>query len=145
MEIQLGYCNDMLNKINKTFNVKTTLNGTLKGETSIMNPSFLIESSEFIDSNYCYIKEFNRYYYVNEITSFRNNLWNYTCSIDVLNSYKDDIMNLEVILSDTENNGKNNYLPSKVWKTNVKTKTEIKNFPYGLSDNGEFILITAGG
>ena len=65
--------------------------------------------------------------------------------VDVLESFKTDIKNLSVILLNTQNVGVNNYLPSPVFRNNVKAKTDIINFPSGLNDTGEFILITAGG
>ena len=64
---------------------------------------------------------------------------------DVLMSYKDEIQGLNVILDNTQENGLNNYLASPNWVNLVKTKTDIKVFPSGLSEQGEFILITAGG
>ena len=60
-------------------------------------------------------------------------------------SFKDQIQNFDVILDHSEVFNTTNYASSPVWKTLVKTKTDILNFPYGLSDDGEFILITAGG
>lgn len=65
--------------------------------------------------------------------------------VDVLMSYKEQIKNLNVIINNSEETGANNYLSGNQWITNVKNTTSIVNFPNGLNDNGEFILITAGG
>ena len=64
---------------------------------------------------------------------------------DVLMSYKDEIKGLNAILNNTQGTGLSNYLASPNWVNLVKTKTDIRVFPYGLSEQGEFILITAGG
>ena len=64
---------------------------------------------------------------------------------DVLMSYKDEIRSMNVILNNTQETGLSNYLSSPNWVNLVKTKTDIKTFPKGLSNEGEFILITAGG
>ena len=52
---------------------------------------------------------------------------------------------MNVILNNTQETGLSNYLASPNWVNLVKTKTDIKVFPSGLSEQGEFILITAGG
>jgi hypothetical protein len=50
-----------------------------------------------------------------------------------------------VVLENSEAVGINEYLPSEIWTATAKTKTDIKAFPAGLSDTGEYILITSGG
>lgn len=60
-------------------------------------------------------------------------------------SFKDTINNFDVILNHSEVKGAKDYAQSHVWQSLVKTKTDIITFPSGLSENGEFILITAGG
>lgn len=65
--------------------------------------------------------------------------------VDVLMSFKTQIMNIPVILSDSEEHESEMYLTGDVWQSKVKETTTIKNFPNGLSDDGYFILITAGG
>ena len=52
---------------------------------------------------------------------------------------------MNVILNNTQETGLSNYMSSPNWVSLVKTKTDIKVFPSGLSEQGEFILITAGG
>lgn len=64
--------------------------------------------------------------------------------VDVLESFKTGLENIDIIVADSTDNG-NDYLPGPQWKTNVKDKTDIVNFPNGLLESGEFILITAGG
>ena len=111
-----------------------------------MNPSIRIESADNISAyNYAYISEFGRYYYITDIVSVRTNCWVVSLRCDVLMSYKDEIHGLNVILDNTQETGLSNYLSSPNWVSLVKTKTDIKVFPSGLSEQGEFILITAGG
>ena len=113
--------------------------------TNIINPVILIELNEIGNYNYCYIPNFNRYYFITDITVIRTGLFAISLMVDVLESFKTEIKNLSVILLNTQNVGTNNYLPSQVFRNNVKAKTDIINFPNGLNDSGEFILITAGG
>ena len=47
-----------------------TINGTLREESSVINPSitFNIDNFDLQNYNYAYIKEFNRYYFIKDIT-----------------------------------------------------------------------------
>lgn len=119
--------------------------GTLKEETSIISPVVLMELENPSNYNYAYIPEFRRYYFISDIVSVRKGLWRISMKVDVLESFKNYILDLGVILSDSENIGSENYLSGDVWKAKVKEKTDIINFPSGLSETGHFILITAGG
>lgn len=73
----------------------STLKGALRDIASITNLSLEIYYEGFPNFNYVYIEAFNRYYYVTDITSIRNNLWEISLSIDVLMSYKDGILQLK--------------------------------------------------
>ena len=134
------------NRVVKTLTDEKQLSGELRNQTSVLNPSIRIESADNISTyNYAYISEFCRYYYITDIVSVRTNCWTVSLRCDVLMSYKDEIQGLNVILNNTQETGLSNYLASPNWVNLVKTKTDIKVFPSGLSEQGEFILITAGG
>ena len=134
------------NRVVKMLTDEKQLSGELRNQTSVLNPSIRIESADNISTyNYAYIPEFGRYYYITDIVSVRTNCWTVSLRCDVLMSYKDEIQGLNVILNNTQETGLSNYLASPNWVNLVKTKTDIKVFPSGLSEQGEFILITAGG
>lgn len=134
------------NRVVKVLTDEKQLSGELRNQTSVLNPTIRIESADNISTyNYAYISEFGRYYYITDIVSVRTNLWVVSLRCDVLMSYKDEIQSMNVILNNTQETGLSNYLPSPNWVNLVKTKTDIKVFPSGLSEQGEFILITAGG
>lgn len=134
------------NRVVKTLTDEKQLSGELRNQTSVLNPSIRIESADNISTyNYAYISEFGRYYYITDIVSVRTNCWTVSLRCDVLMSYKDEIQGLNVILNNTQETGLSNYIASPNWVNLVKTKTDIKVFPSGLSEQGEFILITAGG
>lgn len=66
----------------------TTFSCTLLDNTSLMNPTFKLEiSSNPIGYNYCYVADFNRYYFVKDISTFQN-FWYISCEVDVLASFK---------------------------------------------------------
>lgn len=144
--ISLFKTNSENNRVVKTLTDEKQLSGELRNQTSVLNPSIRIESADNISTyNYAYISEFGRYYYITDIVSVRTNCWVVSLRCDVLMSYKDEIQGLNVILDNTQETGLSNYLASPNWVNLVKTKTDIKVFPSGLSEQGEFILITAGG
>lgn len=145
MNLTLYVNNSEKNKIGKNLTNDFSLSGTLRDITNIINPVILIELNEIGNYNYCYIPDFNRYYFITEITVIRTGLFAISLMVDVLESFQTSIKNLSVILLNTQNVGTNNYLSSQVFRNNVKSKTDIINFPNGLNDSGEFILITAGG
>lgn len=145
MNITLYVNKSEKNKIGKNLTNDLSISGTLRDTTNIINPIILVELNEISNYNYCHIPNFNRYYFITDITVIRTGLYAISLLVDVLESFKTDIKNLSVILLNTQNSGVNNYLPSPVFRNNVKSKTDIINFPNGLNDSGEFILITAGG
>lgn len=134
------------NVIRKTINNPLTISGTLRESTSVINPIITVEAPvTLIGYNYCYIPDFSRYYYVVDVKSMRNNLWAVTLRVDVLMSFKNDILNTPAIIDHTTEQGTTNYLESNIWQSLVKDKTDIINFSSGLSESGGYILITAGG
>lgn len=140
-------------KINKTITGITTLNGRLRNDTSITNPTILVENHSFIASgaaraNYAYIPEFARYYYIVDATTIQSNLWMLSLKCDVLMSFKTGILSSIAIIEQTSELGVervNNYVANDVYNRIVKDKTDIIQFESGFSDTPYYILITAGG
>lgn len=146
MDIRLYYTNSPNNKIGKNLYSETSYTGSLRDISKILKPEILIETSSLNGFNYAYIPQFNRYYFIRDIESYRTGLWLVKLEVDVLESFKTAILDLNCIIEATEEYGANDYLSdSESWVTTVKAKTDILNFSNGLLDEGEYILITAGG
>lgn len=64
----------------------TSVDLQLKSGTSLISPTFLLESSS--KPSYNYVQFEGRYYFVNDVISVRNNLWEIDCNVDVLATYK---------------------------------------------------------
>lgn len=79
------------NVINKTLNELKTINFKFKNDSNILNPTLLLKNYD--GGNYCYIDELERYYYIDTIDLVEGNLYKIVCSVDVLMSYKDQILN----------------------------------------------------
>lgn len=144
MNIVLMYNQSEKNKINKTLSTVDTLEGSLKEPSSIINPEITIQRSDPTGFNYCYIPEFGRYYFVTNVTVIHSNIIKISLTVDVLESFKNQILAQTVIIEKNTNQF-DPYLMDPNRIRNVKTKTDILNFPSGLLESGEFILITAGG
>lgn len=130
--------------IGKSLTAVTTLSGYLKNDCDVINPRIIVENTGMINANYCYISEFGRYYYIDRQTIMSNHKVMLEMSVDVLESFKTQIKNLQCII-DNSTSDNDKYLVGGEWVTKVKSTTTIKNFPNGLNSSGEFILITAGG
>lgn len=146
MDVKLYNNNSETNVLYKNLNNETVYSGTLRDSTNLYNPSILISTSQILSNfNYCYIPQFHRYYYINNMEIYRNGVWNLDLKCDVLMSFKNSIAECYAIVNHTTENNTTNYMSSDIWKTLVKDKTDIINFPHGLLETGEYILITAGG
>ena len=82
------YLGKVTKRKNSTFRPSLTaaVNVVLKEGTSDTRPAFLLNSDEPIDANYLVWGE--RYYFIDDITYERNNLYTIRCSLDVLATYK---------------------------------------------------------
>ena len=74
---------------------KLELEGNIKQPSSIINPSIQItKAKEPIGYNYAYIPEFNRYYFISDMT-YNIGTWLLDLRVDVLASFRADILNSE--------------------------------------------------
>lgn len=90
MELQIYNNNSNTNVVNKNITLVDTLKFTLKSENSILQPILIVK--KYSQGNYCYIKEFKRYYYIADIKLLPGGLYQLQLEIDVLMSYKEIIM-----------------------------------------------------
>ena len=145
MKITLYTNNSEKNKLEKNLTNAKEFSGNLREESSIVNPSILIQTENPSSYNYAYIPEFKRYYFIIDAVSVRTNIWRISLHCDVLMSFKNEIKGTQVILSDTEVTGQTNYMAGEQWASTVKTATDIVSFPNTMNIGGDYILITAGG
>ena len=92
------------NRIDKSGYItpQALIQGTLKTSTSILTPSIDINLPEFLQFNYAYIPSFERYYFLVDMVSVKNDLWNIRLRVDVLFSYEDEILNNNGLLERCE-------------------------------------------
>lgn len=91
--MKIQFYNNMsgVNILNKKLQmIGTEIEFTLKKDTNIINPVLILKN--YIGGNYCYIPDFSRYYYVDNYNLLSNNTYELYLSVDVLGSYKDDLL-----------------------------------------------------
>lgn len=145
MNIVLQRNNSEKNRLDKSITDITSLTGTLRDETSIIDPVIIIEGdlSSYVNCNYMTISDFNRSYFVNNIRSIRNDLFEITAHVDVLTTYKDQIRANNAIIARQEKKW-NLYLNDGAFKTYQNPHIVTKAFSSGFTGQ-HFILTVAGG
>lgn len=145
MNITLQINNSEKNRLDKSITDLITLTGTLRDKTSIVDPIIVIEGdlSSYVNCNYLTISAFNRSYFVNNITSLKNDLFEITAHVDVLSTYKSQIRANSAIIARQEKKW-NLYLNDGVFKTYQNPHIVTKAFPSGFTEQ-HFIFSVAGG
>lgn len=84
------------NRVDKSSFLESTgeLSGVkLKEETDLMHPVFILKTNPIVyNSNYLYCTSTGRYYYIDKITAMSGKRIAIECSIDVLYTYKNEIL-----------------------------------------------------
>lgn len=147
MEIKLCQNLSENNIINKSIVEVDTATASIKGAISVEAPVLILAyDASLQDINYLKIPEFSRNYYITDMINLTGGRYEIRAKTDVLESFKDDILDLSVITDKRENiNGINLYLDDGSFITENREFNRVINFPYGFNDDGEYILITAGG
>ena len=147
MEVILYRNSSENNVIGKSLAQIKSVEANLKNDVSIINPTLVLNyTANILDSNYCFIPKFNRYYFIDEIVPITGDRCIVKCRVDVLESFKEDIKSLTVILDKSQSIYKSNkYLDDGSFIVENKDFNTIYNFPNGFNEEGTFILICAGG
>lgn len=129
--------------VNKSLSNVKTYEINLKDACSVTTPTVLIATDDNLSSfNYARIETFSRYYYINDIKSVRNGLWELSLKCDVLMSFKNQFLNLDAVIERQENEW-NLYLNDGAFKILQKDRLQTKAFPKGFT-SGNFLLTVAG-
>lgn len=144
--IQFMYNNEPMNKIGKSPTTVFSLQGTLKDETSIVDPEILVEYGSPIAANYAYIYLFSRYYYITDITSVRTGLWRIKMHTDVLKTFSEGILGSPAIIKKSSNSDFYNlYINDPEYKCQQNDLIITKEFPSGFNlEASRFVLTLFG-
>lgn len=130
-----------LNKISKSPSTVMTLTGTLREETDIVDPQINIEySGTLTNTNYMYIAEFHRYYFITKIESVRTGLWRVYAHCDVLKTYSQAILGTECVVARSQNLY-NLFLNDSAFKVYSNPRLQIAKFPNKFSGESYILAI----
>lgn len=87
--VNFGNFSKRKNSTARPASLGTAVAVALKEDCSIDRPVFILTAPSF-DFNYCQWDD--RYYYITDIVSTRNNGWRVSCELDYLATYKDEIL-----------------------------------------------------
>jgi len=96
MILKMYKVDDAVNVINKVKNNELVLNINLRQNFDIIKPVLLLSKNDtinFNDYNYLHLPELKRFYFIDEVTGVNNKLFSLMCSCDLLETYKDEILN----------------------------------------------------
>lgn len=143
--IELIYNQSESNKIGKTLSTLSTISGTIRGGSSILNPDILAEVpiSTLKGCNYMYIPEFGRYYFMTGIEAETNGLSRISGRVDVLETYKTQILAQTAIIERQQNKW-NLYIEDGIFREYANPNIIFKAFPSGFTSQ-QFVLAVAGG
>lgn len=143
MKITLYNTKSPYNCINKNLTNSTDFEVKLKDTTSISNPTILLNTSlDLSNYNYCFIPKFKRYYFLTDITIQRQNLFIINLDIDVLESYKNDILNSVAYISQTIDS---NPYYNRDYETEIRKQCSIYKSSMTNEINNNIIMVTVGG
>ena len=150
MRIVLYTCTAENNRVNKEEYLSNSfqLEGVLRGKSSVIDPIIQIEKTNpaYYNYNYMYIADFRRFYYINNITHIQAKIWEISAHVDVLYTwYRDIIASPCIIERSSTYEDANLYLDDGSFVMDSRKYNTVKSFPYGFNDNGEYVLICAGG
>lgn len=145
MEVQFFYNISDDRVINKTLEGGEIFTGIPRDSFNIMNPVIRFEKNGILKYNYAYIPELQRYYAVTEISCPCDGMWDVSFAVDVLMSFRGDIMTYSVIVDkQTGADVGDEYIDDGSLVTDNVMFTRVHEFEAGFNDNPEMILITAG-
>lgn len=135
------------NKLEKELElVQSCTSCQLKAPCDIINPVFTvstISAADLYKCNYVYAPELNgRKYFITDIVSVRNGVWEVHCHIDVLSTYADGVKAQEAVIHRQENSW-NLYLDDGLFKTYQNPRIGVTAFPSGFTTQN-FVLAVAG-
>lgn len=131
-------------QVTKELSTSKPLQCNLKADCDILNPVLLIFGENITSYNYFSIPDFgNRYYFIDNIFTRNENTLEIIGRIDVLMSFKSDILNATGIIERNEKEYIKYITDSKYTVLNYE-RIQTKQFPNSFPNNGEFILVVAG-
>lgn len=142
MELKLYKTVSSNNEINKILTDELVFDVNFKKRTDILSPEIPIHSEiDLVKYNYAYIEQFERYYFIEEIEPKPNKIYRIRLRVDVIESFKDDILNADSRITGSQ---ELDYTNQSV-DSDIRKETDKILGDYVLENNHTFIMTTLGG
>ena len=151
-------CGDDKRVMSKTLTTGITATAELYDPTSVINPRLRVAyNSSLLNYNYMYIADFNRYYFITNVTTDSGGALIIDGSVDVLMSYRTQINNLNAIAvrlpnKDQPGSWRSSYIPDSKLPMNMGRSVkciEFEGTDFNMDTAGvgsyNFVLNVAGG
>lgn len=144
--ITLYESNSEPNRLNKNsfLDNPTQITGYIRDNTSIIDPVIRVEMNliSLAAFNYMYIADFNRYYFINNIVSISNGICELHAHVDVLSSFREEILLNYAILAKSENHW-NLYLNDGTFKIYSDSIVLTLAFPMGFTRQNYLLAVAS--
>lgn len=148
MKITIGQTSEDRRVLNKTFS-GTEITVAIMRPCDILNPIFILDYNvNWLTCNYLYCPDFNRYYFINNLTVNTAQRIELSCSVDVLMTYRNQINNITCNVVRNENL-RTPYIADSNKPLTTKTQTQTYVFdknPFVAADGyTDYVLSVIGG
>ena len=125
VNVQFGTTNDDAKSLHKQFAPLKTVSCYCKEPVDYFNPTFVLNYAAAYNSyNYCYVPDWNKYYFINSITLAQGEKTVIQCTEDVLKTFSTEI---DEIRATAERTGDLNYVDTYL-PDNVPMKQYSRDF-----------------
>lgn len=145
MELKLFSTDSARNVIGKVLTNELSLNINLRRDFDISSPTLRLQipaQNNALNFNYCQIVELNRFYFIETVNSVNADIWEFVCSCDVLETYKNEILSSNARLRRNVRTG--DYLSANL-ESNTNATITLYESDKGFSGEPTMILSTVGG
>lgn len=142
MKLYLYNTHSERNRLEKALEGEIRTTGNFTDEFDLSDPVIMLENANIMRSNYAYMPEMERYYFIESVDIVRTGMYRVKLHIDVLMTYKAQIKELEVVVSGSQSNP---YYNQYITGYDVRTDSQTQFFENNFNENGEFVLVTLYG
>ena len=130
-------------RVDKSLSTVSVASVSYKDDTSVVTPVLkVLPFSNLFKANYVYLSDFDRYYFIREITTSAQYVY-ITLECDVLYTYRTQIRKCNAVVR-RQQNLFDLYLDDEKFNAEAYGRTQAKRFSGGFTKNA-FILSVAGG
>lgn len=141
MQMLLYHTDSKPNVINKTIIQLRAVNIVLREMVDEKRPALLLHDDTIANSNYCYLPDFKRYYFIDQVIRYNTHLVKVVLTSDLLMTYKDELLKHNVLITATS---KPSYVSNSL-PTNEHIEVDRYTSDFTLPDGKTMILTTIGG